>query len=66
MTAYVFDVGETLIDETGMWERAADACGVPRAMKYTCPATASMDCGPIVSCTEPVSGMNRWNCTSSC
>jgi FMN phosphatase YigB (HAD superfamily) len=26
----VFDVGETLIDETGMWERAADAAGVPR------------------------------------
>ena len=30
MTAVVFDVGETLIDETGMWERAADAAGVPR------------------------------------
>src|SRR3954469_21464903 len=30
VTAVVFDVGETLIDETGMWERAADACGVPR------------------------------------
>jgi FMN phosphatase YigB (HAD superfamily) len=28
--AVVFDVGETLIDETGMWERAADATGVPR------------------------------------
>jgi FMN phosphatase YigB (HAD superfamily) len=28
--AVVFDVGETLIDETGMWERAADAAGVPR------------------------------------
>jgi HAD superfamily hydrolase (TIGR01509 family) len=26
----VFDVGETLVDETGMWERAADAVGVPR------------------------------------
>ena len=26
----MFDVGETLIDETGMWERAADAAGVPR------------------------------------
>jgi HAD superfamily hydrolase (TIGR01509 family) len=26
----VFDVGETLIDETGMWERAADRAGVPR------------------------------------
>jgi len=26
----VFDVGETLVDETGMWERAADAAGVPR------------------------------------
>jgi HAD superfamily hydrolase (TIGR01509 family) len=26
----VFDVGETLIDETGLWERAADAAGVPR------------------------------------
>lgn len=30
MKAVVFDVGETLIDETGMWERAADAAGVPR------------------------------------
>jgi HAD superfamily hydrolase (TIGR01509 family) len=30
VTAFVFDVGETLVDETGMWERAADACGVPR------------------------------------
>ncbi len=28
--AVVFDVGETLVDETGMWERAADAAGVPR------------------------------------
>ena len=28
--AVVFDVGETLIDETGMWERAADTAGVPR------------------------------------
>jgi len=25
----VFDVGETLIDETGMWTRAADAVGIP-------------------------------------
>lgn len=30
VTAVVFDVGETLVDETGMWARAADACGVPR------------------------------------
>ena len=30
MKAVVFDVGETLVDETGMWERAADAAGVPR------------------------------------
>jgi HAD superfamily hydrolase (TIGR01509 family) len=28
--AVVFDVGETLVDETGMWERSADAAGVPR------------------------------------
>jgi HAD superfamily hydrolase (TIGR01509 family) len=28
--AVVFDVGETLIDESGMWERAADVAGVPR------------------------------------
>jgi HAD superfamily hydrolase (TIGR01509 family) len=28
--AIVFDIGETLVDETGMWERAADAAGVPR------------------------------------
>jgi FMN phosphatase YigB (HAD superfamily) len=26
----VFDVGETLVDETGNWEAVADACGVPR------------------------------------
>ena len=30
LKAVVFDVGETLVDETGMWERAADAVGVPR------------------------------------
>jgi HAD superfamily hydrolase (TIGR01509 family) len=30
VTAVFFDVGETLVDETGMWERAADAAGVPR------------------------------------
>jgi len=29
VTAVVFDVGETLIDESGMWERAADVAGVP-------------------------------------
>jgi FMN phosphatase YigB (HAD superfamily) len=28
--AVVFDVGETLVDETRMWEAAADAVGVPR------------------------------------
>ena len=28
--AVVFDVGETLVDETRAWEAAADACGVPR------------------------------------
>jgi HAD superfamily hydrolase (TIGR01509 family) len=28
--AVVFDVGETLIDESGMWERAAAVAGVPR------------------------------------
>ena len=28
--AVVFDVGETLADETRLWERAADAAGVPR------------------------------------
>lgn len=26
----MFDIGETLFDETGCWERAADAAGVPR------------------------------------
>ena len=26
----MFDLGETLVDETGLWERAADAAGVPR------------------------------------
>ena len=26
----VFDLGETLVDETRLWERAADAAGVPR------------------------------------
>ena len=30
VAAVVFDVGETLVDETGMWERAAEAAGVPR------------------------------------
>jgi HAD superfamily hydrolase (TIGR01509 family) len=30
VSAVVFDVGETLIDETGLWESAADAAGVPR------------------------------------
>ena len=30
LRAVVFDVGETLVDETGMWERAADKAGVPR------------------------------------
>ncbi len=30
MTAVVFDVGETLVDETRAWERVADSCGVPR------------------------------------
>jgi HAD superfamily hydrolase (TIGR01509 family) len=30
VTAVVFDVGETLVDETGMWQRAADAAGIPR------------------------------------
>jgi HAD superfamily hydrolase (TIGR01549 family) len=28
--AIVFDVGETLVDETRAWEQAADAAGVPR------------------------------------
>jgi FMN phosphatase YigB (HAD superfamily) len=28
--AVVFDVGETLVDETRMWETAADVAGVPR------------------------------------
>jgi FMN phosphatase YigB (HAD superfamily) len=28
--AVVFDVGETLVDETRSWERVADAVGVPR------------------------------------
>jgi len=28
--AVVFDVGETLVDETRNWEHAADECGVPR------------------------------------
>ena len=26
----MFDAGETLVDETGIWERAADLAGVPR------------------------------------
>jgi HAD superfamily hydrolase (TIGR01549 family) len=30
VTAVVFDVGETLVDETRNWERVADDCGVPR------------------------------------
>jgi FMN phosphatase YigB (HAD superfamily) len=30
VTAIVFDVGETLVDETRNWERVADEVGVPR------------------------------------
>lgn len=30
MKAVVFDVGETLFDETSLWEQRADAAGVPR------------------------------------
>jgi HAD superfamily hydrolase (TIGR01509 family) len=30
VNAVVFDVGETLVDETRMWEAAADVAGVPR------------------------------------
>jgi FMN phosphatase YigB (HAD superfamily) len=30
VTAVVFDVGETLVDETRNWEHVADECGVPR------------------------------------
>jgi HAD superfamily hydrolase (TIGR01549 family) len=30
VNAVVFDVGETLVDETRAWERLADVCGVPR------------------------------------
>jgi HAD superfamily hydrolase (TIGR01509 family) len=30
LKAVVFDVGETLVDETRMWEQAADAARVPR------------------------------------
>jgi FMN phosphatase YigB (HAD superfamily) len=30
LKAVFFDVGETLVDETRTWERAADASGVPR------------------------------------
>ena len=29
MTAVVFDVGETLVDETRMWTLVAESCGVP-------------------------------------
>lgn len=30
LRAVCFDAGETLVDETGLWQRAADAAGVPR------------------------------------
>ena len=30
LKAVWFDAGETLVDETGLWQRAADAAGVPR------------------------------------
>ena len=30
LRAVVFDAGETLVDETGLWQRAADLAGVPR------------------------------------
>jgi HAD superfamily hydrolase (TIGR01509 family) len=30
LSAVVFDAGETLVDETGLWQRAADLAGLPR------------------------------------
>jgi HAD superfamily hydrolase (TIGR01549 family) len=30
LKSVVFDAGETLVDETGLWQRAADTAGVPR------------------------------------
>lgn len=30
LKAVFFDAGETLVDETGIWQRAADSAGVPR------------------------------------
>jgi HAD superfamily hydrolase (TIGR01549 family) len=30
LKSVVFDAGETLVDETGVWQRAADLAGVPR------------------------------------
>jgi HAD superfamily hydrolase (TIGR01549 family) len=30
LKAVVFDAGETLVDETGLWQRASDMAGVPR------------------------------------
>ena len=30
LRAVVFDAGETLVDETGLWQRAADLAGIPR------------------------------------
>ena len=30
LKSVVFDAGETLVDETGLWQRAADMAGVPR------------------------------------
>ena len=40
VTAVVFDVGETLVDEKRNWERVADECGVPRFTLMAPPAAA--------------------------
>jgi HAD superfamily hydrolase (TIGR01549 family) len=53
VTAVVFDVGETLVDETRNWEHVADACGVPR---FTLMALV----GAAVARGEPHRRVREW------
>src|SRR6266446_7499553 len=53
VTAVVFDVGETLVDETRNWEHVADACGVPR---YTLMALV----GATIARGEPHRIVKEW------
>src|SRR6266446_6422224 len=50
----VFDVGETLIDESRMWGEWADWLGVPRAQRQRRILHRSPDRAPHVDDAEPV------------